>query len=108
MENTVGEQVNCAIIRKGCRRDETVKTSKSCYNLRPRRGAKVESRTSSEKRTQQGGPVRSRGNREQYNPYAEKQRNSGGWSTRSRRGQQQHCQERAGGRKVKNPSSLKY
>ncbi|GFY43445.1 hypothetical protein TNIN_220081 [Trichonephila inaurata madagascariensis] len=32
--------------------------STSEYNLRPSRGAKVESRPSSEKRTQQGGPVR--------------------------------------------------
>ncbi|GFY51037.1 hypothetical protein TNIN_311371, partial [Trichonephila inaurata madagascariensis] len=45
------------------------------YNLQPRRGAKVESRPSSEKRTQQGGPVRSRGSREkqQYRPYADEQ-----------------------------------
>ncbi|GFX19657.1 hypothetical protein TNCV_2075651 [Trichonephila clavipes] len=42
------------------------------HNLRPRRGAKVESRPSSEKRTQQEGSVRSRENREQqYSPYAE-------------------------------------
>ncbi|GFY42547.1 hypothetical protein TNIN_437741 [Trichonephila inaurata madagascariensis] len=50
--------------------------STSGYNLRPRRGAKKESRPSNEKRRQQGGPVRSRRNREkqQYRPYAEEQR----------------------------------
>ncbi|GFT50033.1 hypothetical protein TNCV_2272801 [Trichonephila clavipes] len=41
--------------------------STSGYNLRPRRGAKVESRPTNEKRTQQGGPVRVRGNREHIN-----------------------------------------
>ncbi|GFY57175.1 hypothetical protein TNIN_4001 [Trichonephila inaurata madagascariensis] len=53
------------------RRDETVMPNTSGYNLRPRRGPKVESRPANEKRTQQGGPVRSRGSREkqQYRPY---------------------------------------
>ncbi|GFT25977.1 hypothetical protein TNCV_5126431 [Trichonephila clavipes] len=83
-------------LRKRCRRDETVMPSTSGYNLRPRRGAKVKSRPTSEKRSQQGGPVQSRGSREQYTPYAEEQR-SGCRSSRSRRGQQQHCQERTGG-----------
>ncbi|GFX92709.1 hypothetical protein TNCV_2012951 [Trichonephila clavipes] len=46
--------------RKICRREETVRPNTSDYNLRPRRGTKEESRQSSEKRTQQGGPVRSR------------------------------------------------
>ncbi|GFX90336.1 retrovirus-related Pol polyprotein from transposon 17.6 [Trichonephila clavipes] len=51
--------------RKRCRRDETVMPTTSRYKLRPRRGAKVESRPPSEKRVQQGGPVGSRGNRGQ-------------------------------------------
>ncbi|GFV58395.1 hypothetical protein TNCV_1657571 [Trichonephila clavipes] len=83
---------------KRCRRDETLMPSTCCYHLRPRRGAKGESRPSNEKRTQQGGPVRSRRNREQhYSPYAEEKIRPGGRSTRSRRGRQQHCQERTGG-----------
>ncbi|GFS30665.1 uncharacterized protein TNIN_435701 [Trichonephila inaurata madagascariensis] len=81
--------------------------STSGYNLRPRRGAKVESQPSSEKRTQQGGPVRSRGSREhQYCPYAGEQIWSGGRSTRSRRGQQQHCHERTGGANSRKSQSL--
>ncbi|GFY32840.1 hypothetical protein TNCV_4024641 [Trichonephila clavipes] len=56
-------------IRKRCRRDETLMPSNSGYNLQSRNCAKEESRPSSEKMTQQGGPVRSRGNREpQYSP----------------------------------------
>ncbi|GFW85285.1 transposable element Tcb2 transposase [Trichonephila clavipes] len=44
--------------------------STSGYNLRPKRRAKVESQSTNEKRTQQGGPVRVRGSREhQYSPY---------------------------------------
>ncbi|GFY56588.1 hypothetical protein TNIN_303531 [Trichonephila inaurata madagascariensis] len=81
--------------------------STSGYNLRPRRGAKVECRPSNEKRTQQGGPVRSRGSREQqYSPYAKEQRRSDGRSTRSRRGQQQHCQERTKGANSQRFQSL--
>ncbi|GFV53126.1 hypothetical protein TNCV_4129401 [Trichonephila clavipes] len=65
-------------------------SSNSGYNWRPKRGAKVESRLAIEKRTQQGGPVRSRGSREkqQYRPYAEEQRRSSSRNTRSRSGQQ--------------------
>ncbi|GFV06642.1 hypothetical protein TNCV_2949641 [Trichonephila clavipes] len=49
----------------------------SGYNLRPRRGAKVESQPTNEKRTQQGEPVRARGSREhQYSPYIEEQAKS--------------------------------
>ncbi|GFY01313.1 uncharacterized protein TNCV_5077791 [Trichonephila clavipes] len=64
---------NCQCRSKRGRRDETVMPNTSGYNLRPRRDAKVESRPSSEKRAQQGGPIRSRGSREkqQYRPYAE-------------------------------------
>ncbi|GFW58687.1 hypothetical protein TNCV_378701 [Trichonephila clavipes] len=41
--------------------------STSGYNLRLRRGTKVKSRSANKKRTQQGGPVRSRGIREKNN-----------------------------------------
>ncbi|GFT05633.1 hypothetical protein TNCV_1044951 [Trichonephila clavipes] len=60
----------------------------SGYNLRPREGAKVNSRPANEKRTQQGGPVRSRRGREkqQYMSYTEEQRRSSSRNTRSRRG----------------------
>ncbi|GFW01773.1 uncharacterized protein TNCV_1232731 [Trichonephila clavipes] len=49
--------------RKRCRGEEIVMPSTSGYNLRPRRGAKVDSRPTNEKRTQQGEPVRARGSR---------------------------------------------
>ncbi|GFY40181.1 hypothetical protein TNIN_425031 [Trichonephila inaurata madagascariensis] len=81
--------------------------STSGYNLRP--NTKVESQPSSEKRIQQGEPVRSRGNREQhYSPYAEEQRRPGGRSTKSRRGQQQHCQERTGANSSKIPRVIAF
>ncbi|GFX06336.1 uncharacterized protein TNCV_505551 [Trichonephila clavipes] len=85
--------------KKRFRTEETMMPSTSGYNLRSRGGAKVESRPANEKRTQQGGLVRSRRSREkqQYSPYAEEQRRSSSRNTRSRRGQQQHCQERTGG-----------
>ncbi|GFX07354.1 hypothetical protein TNCV_504121 [Trichonephila clavipes] len=41
-------------------RDETMMPSTSGYNLRPRVGAKVKSRPANEKKTHQGGPVRSK------------------------------------------------
>ncbi|GFY49482.1 hypothetical protein TNIN_232871 [Trichonephila inaurata madagascariensis] len=94
--------------RKRFQTEETMMPSTSGYNLRPRRGAKVESRPAKEKRTQQGGPVRSRRSREkqQYSPYAEEQRRSNSRNTRSRRGQQQHCQERTGGTISQKSNSL--
>ncbi|GFT27736.1 uncharacterized protein TNCV_3571011 [Trichonephila clavipes] len=87
-----------AYLRKRVWREETVMPNTSGYSLRPRRGAKMESRPSSEKRTQQGRPVRSRGSREkqQYRPYVEEQRSSGR-NTRSRSGHQHHYQERKRG-----------
>ncbi|GFX20695.1 hypothetical protein TNCV_77531 [Trichonephila clavipes] len=74
-------------LRKRGRREETMMPSTSGYNLQPRRGAKVESQPSNEKRAQ---PVRSIGNREkqQYRPYAQEQRRSSSRNTRSRSGQQ--------------------
>ncbi|GFX14005.1 uncharacterized protein TNCV_612101 [Trichonephila clavipes] len=47
-------------IRKKSRREETVAPTTSGYNLRPRIGKREESRPTIERKTQQGGPVRSR------------------------------------------------
>ncbi|GFY39028.1 uncharacterized protein TNIN_61791 [Trichonephila inaurata madagascariensis] len=90
------------------RRDETVMSSTSDYNLRPRRGAKMEFRPANEKRTQQGGPVRSRGSweKQQYRPNTEEQRRSNSSNTRSRNGHQQHCREGKGGANSKRSFSL--
>ncbi|GFX19578.1 uncharacterized protein TNCV_2074861 [Trichonephila clavipes] len=79
--------------------EETMMPSTSGYSLRPRGGTKGKSQTANEKRTQQGGPVRSRRSREkqQYSSYAEEQKGSSSRDTRSRRGQQQYCQERTRG-----------
>ncbi|GFX92478.1 uncharacterized protein TNCV_1707541 [Trichonephila clavipes] len=72
--------------------------STSGYNLRPRRGVKVESRPTNEMRTQQGGPARARKSREHHcSPYIEEQARSSSKNTRSRSSQQQNCQERKGG-----------
>ncbi|GFY43474.1 hypothetical protein TNIN_311261 [Trichonephila inaurata madagascariensis] len=69
--------------------------STSRYNSKPRRGGKVESRPSSEKRTDQRGPVRSRGRREQqYSPYSMEQGRSGGLSARSRTAQSNNSARR--------------
>ncbi|GFX70628.1 hypothetical protein TNCV_876021 [Trichonephila clavipes] len=69
----------------------------SRYNLRPRRRKKVESRSSSEKRTHQRGQVLSRGRRDQqYSPYSMERGRPCRLSTRSRRAQQER-QERSGG-----------
>ncbi|GFW22898.1 hypothetical protein TNCV_2381131 [Trichonephila clavipes] len=89
-------------------RDEIVMPSTSGYNLRPRREAKVESRTANEKRKKQGGPVRSRRSREklQDSPYTKEQRKSSSRNTRSRRSQQQYCQERKGGANSHRSHSL--
>ncbi|GFY46891.1 hypothetical protein TNIN_115611 [Trichonephila inaurata madagascariensis] len=56
----------------------------SRYNLRPRRSERAESRPSSEKRTHQRGPVRSRGRREQQcSLYSMEQRRSSGQKQKS-------------------------
>ncbi|GFU24958.1 uncharacterized protein TNCV_340031 [Trichonephila clavipes] len=83
--------------RKKVRTKETVMPSTSGYNLRPRRGTKVESLPTNEKRIQQGGPVRVRRSRDhQYRPYIEEQAKSSSRNTRSRSSQQQNCQKRKG------------
>ncbi|GFV86360.1 uncharacterized protein TNCV_1469231 [Trichonephila clavipes] len=56
--------------RKKNRREETVTPTTSGYNLRPRKGKREESRLTIERKTQQGGPVRSRKGRERNeSPY---------------------------------------
>ncbi|GFX23930.1 uncharacterized protein TNCV_2730351 [Trichonephila clavipes] len=64
---------NLPHFRKRFQTEEAMMPSTSGCNLRPRGGAKMEYRPANEKKTQQGGPVRSRRSREkqQYNPYAE-------------------------------------
>ncbi|GFS70222.1 uncharacterized protein TNCV_1067231 [Trichonephila clavipes] len=96
---TLSSSIDLPQCRKKFRTEETMMLSTSGCNLRPRRGAKVESQPANETRTQQGGLVRFRRSREkqQYSLYAEEQRRSISRNIRSRSGQQQHCQERKGG-----------
>ncbi|GFS60245.1 retrovirus-related Pol polyprotein from transposon 17.6 [Trichonephila clavipes] len=58
--------------RKKSRRKETVAPTTSGYNLRPRNGKREESRLTIERKTQQGGPFRSRkGRGRNDSPYIE-------------------------------------
>ncbi|GFV68571.1 uncharacterized protein TNCV_3130261 [Trichonephila clavipes] len=64
-------------LRKKNRREETVAPTTSGYNLRPRKGKREESRLTIERKTQQGGPVRSRKGRERNDsPYIEERTRS--------------------------------
>ncbi|GFV42335.1 uncharacterized protein TNCV_3170031, partial [Trichonephila clavipes] len=82
--------------RKRDRTDETVMSSISSYNLRPRNGRRVEPWQAIEMKTQQGGPVRARKSRERhYSHYIEQQVRSSSKNTR-RSSQPQNCQERKG------------
>ncbi|GFY20992.1 uncharacterized protein TNCV_3990361 [Trichonephila clavipes] len=92
--------------RKKLRKEKTVMASTSGYNLRPRRGAKVESHSTSEMRTQQGGPVQARKRREHhYRPYIKEQARSSSKNT-SRRSRQQNFLERKGGANSNRSISL--
>ncbi|GFU26388.1 hypothetical protein TNCV_2507061 [Trichonephila clavipes] len=63
---------NLTKYRKKSRKEETVTTTISGYNLRPRIGKREESRPTIERKTQQGGPSRSRKGRERNDsPYIE-------------------------------------
>ncbi|GFS95699.1 uncharacterized protein TNCV_250961 [Trichonephila clavipes] len=65
------------------------------YNFRPRGGIEVESRPAMERKTQQGGSVRSRkGRGRNYNPYIEERTRSGNRNARRRGEQQREEQER--------------
>ncbi|GFW54012.1 uncharacterized protein TNCV_3828201 [Trichonephila clavipes] len=84
--------------RKKGRTEETVIPSTSGYNLRPRKGRRVESRPTMEMKRQQGGSVRVRKSiGKHYSPYIEEQTRSGNKNTRRRGNQQQKDQERKGG-----------
>ncbi|GFX80584.1 retrovirus-related Pol polyprotein from transposon 412 [Trichonephila clavipes] len=63
--------------RKKSQREETVAHTTSGYNLRPRIGKREESRPTIERKTQQGGPVRSRKSGERNDsPYIEERTRS--------------------------------
>ncbi|GFX68000.1 uncharacterized protein TNCV_921011 [Trichonephila clavipes] len=84
-------------IRKKSRREKTVAPTTSGYNLRPRIGKREESRPTIERKTQQGGPVRSRKGRvSNYSPYIEEQTRSSNKNARRGGDQQRQDQERRG------------
>ncbi|GFX75532.1 uncharacterized protein TNCV_4714391 [Trichonephila clavipes] len=81
--------------RKKSRREETVTPTTSGYNFRPRIGKREESRPTIERKTQQGGPVRSRKCRERNDsPYIEERTRSS--NKNARRGGDQQRQARKG------------
>ncbi|GFW58652.1 uncharacterized protein TNCV_1579841 [Trichonephila clavipes] len=84
-------------LRKKNRREETVTPNTSGYNLRPRKGKREESRLTIEKKTQQGGPVRSRKDRERNDrPYIQERTRSSNKNARRKGDQQRQDQERRG------------
>ncbi|GFX06256.1 uncharacterized protein TNCV_504761 [Trichonephila clavipes] len=83
--------------RKKSRRKETVTITTSCYNLRPRIGKREESRPTIERKTQQGGPSRSRKGRERNDsPYIEERTRSSNKNARRGGDQQRQDKERRG------------
>ncbi|GFW12245.1 uncharacterized protein TNCV_5111901 [Trichonephila clavipes] len=79
------------------RREETVTTTTSGYNLRPRIGKREESRPTIERKTPQGGPSRSRKGKERNDsPYIEERTRSSNKNARPRGDQQRQDQERRG------------
>ncbi|GFV68748.1 uncharacterized protein TNCV_694161 [Trichonephila clavipes] len=83
-------------IKRG-RTEETVAPSTSGYNLRPRGGREVESRSAMEMKIQQGGPVQSRKSRGwNDSPYIDKRTRSDSRNARQRGDRQQEDQERKG------------
>ncbi|GFX07927.1 uncharacterized protein TNCV_4161961 [Trichonephila clavipes] len=83
--------------RKKNRRKDTVAPTTSGYNLRPRKGKREESRLTIERKTQQGGPVRSRKGRERNDsPYIEELTRSSIKNARRGGDQQRQDQERRG------------
>ncbi|GFT05152.1 uncharacterized protein TNCV_531891 [Trichonephila clavipes] len=84
-------------IRKKSRREETVAPTTSGYNLRPRIGKIEESRPTIERKTQQGGPVRSGKVRERNDsPHIEERTRSSNKNARRGGDQQRQDQERRG------------
>ncbi|GFW57149.1 uncharacterized protein TNCV_540661 [Trichonephila clavipes] len=83
--------------RKKSRREETVTPPTSGYNIRSRIGKRVESRPTIERKTQKGGPVRSRKDRERNDsPYIEERTRSSNKNARRGGDQQWQDQERRG------------
>ncbi|GFT43164.1 hypothetical protein TNCV_5120111 [Trichonephila clavipes] len=95
-----GDQMSREMVkRKGKknRREETVTPTTSGYNLRPRKGKREESRLTIERKTQQGGPVRSRKGRERNDsPYIEERTRSSNKNARRGSDQQRQDQKRRG------------
>ncbi|GFX24497.1 uncharacterized protein TNCV_993121 [Trichonephila clavipes] len=86
-----------AKIKKENRREEKVTPNTSGYNLRPRKGKREESRLTIERKTQQGGPVRSRKGRERNDsPYIKERTRSSNKNARRGGDQQRQDQERRG------------
>ncbi|GFV68404.1 uncharacterized protein TNCV_3128601 [Trichonephila clavipes] len=78
-------------------KQDKVAVSTNRYNFRPRCGREVESRPAMERKTQQGGPVRSRkGRGRKDNPYIEERTRSSNRNARRRGDQQREEQERKG------------
>ncbi|GFT60695.1 uncharacterized protein TNCV_3584121 [Trichonephila clavipes] len=85
---------NLPKFRKKSRREETVTSTTSGYNLRPRSGKRVESRPTIERKTKQGGPVRSRkGRGRNDSPIEERTRSN---NRNARRGGDQQRQDQEG------------
>ncbi|GFV62232.1 uncharacterized protein TNCV_2035091 [Trichonephila clavipes] len=79
----------------------------SSYNLRPRSGRRLESRSTMEMKTQRGGPVRARESKgRNYSSFIEEQTRSGNKNTRRRGDQQQKDQERKRGANASRTISL--
>ncbi|GFW03419.1 uncharacterized protein TNCV_1739691 [Trichonephila clavipes] len=98
-ESRDGKKTNHSLtkFRKKSRREETVTPTTSGYNLRPRIGKREESRLTIERKTQQGGPVRSRKGRERNDsPYIEERTRSSIKNARRGGDQQRQDQERRG------------
>ncbi|GFU87033.1 uncharacterized protein TNCV_1586211 [Trichonephila clavipes] len=79
------------------RKEETVTPTTSCYNLRARNRKRVESRSTIERKTQQGGTVRSRKGKERNDsPYIEERTRSSNKNARRGGDKQRQDQERKG------------
>ncbi|GFS58172.1 uncharacterized protein TNCV_1411401 [Trichonephila clavipes] len=82
-------------LRKKNRREKTLTPTTSGYNLRPRKGKREDSRLTIDRKTQQGGPVRSRKGRERnHSPYIEERTRSSNKNARRGGDQQRQDQER--------------
>ncbi|GFW03652.1 retrovirus-related Pol polyprotein from transposon opus [Trichonephila clavipes] len=88
---------NLPKFRKKSRKEETVITTTSGYNLRPRNGKRLGSRPTIQRKTQQGGPVRSRkGRGRNDSQYIEERTRSSNRNAKRGGDQQRQDQERKG------------